>query len=215
MPARWSDADYAQLGAVYELQCTSRMSAIYYEMRLARLMTISFWMEVVTAATASGSGLLAVLNDSGGWGHMAWQILALTAALVAIIKPIYAPSKKIEVFTRQQQGYHANFYSLKKLSFAIRQEGAVSEAHRRHYDTVFDRHVQLSTEDENVPVQRLVKIAQDRTAHELPPSSFWFPEAGPAQPEEPPAPTAAAAPESTEAGATAAARQGVIQLKTS
>jgi len=231
MPARWSDADFAQLGAAYELQCTSRMSAIYYEIRLARLMTISFWMEVVTAATASGSGVLAVLNDSGGWGNMAWQGLALAAALVAIIKPIYAPGKKIEVFTRQQQGYHTNFYSLKKLAFAIRQEGAVNDAHRRHYATVFDRHVQLSTEDENVPDQRLVKIARDRTASELPPASFWFPDTTPtptepAQPGAGSAPPASDPPASSPAPATAAslppesieavpARQAVIHLKTS
>lgn len=213
MATRWSDADLALLGSVYDLQCTSRMSAIYYEMRLARLMSIAFWMEVLTAATASGSGLLAVLNESGGWGRGAWQALALCAALVAIIKPIYAPGKKIEVFTRQQQGYHANFYSLKKLAFSMRQEGVVTDAHRRHYDTVFDRHVQLSTEDENVPDQRLVKIARDRTAAELPPASFWFPEpaAGDA---ELPAPEIELA-EQTEAAGPGAPRQAVIQLKTS
>jgi hypothetical protein len=153
---------------------------------------------------------------------LAWQSLALTAALVAIIKPIYAPGKKIEIFTRQQQGYHANFYSLKKLAFAIRQEGLVSEGHRRHYDTVFDRHVQLSTEDENVPDQRLVKIAQDRTSHELPPGSFWFPdiewtapEAEAAAPQPIAEPPAAAAAEDAELPAVASTRQAVIHLKTS
>jgi hypothetical protein len=184
----WNDADRALLGAIYDLQCTSRMNAIFYENRLARLMTIAFWMEVVTAATASGSGLLAVLNEApGGWGNSAWQILALTAALVAIVKPIYAPGKKIEVFTRQQQGYHANFFALKKLAFTLRQAGSVAEEHRRGYDTIFDRHVQLSTEDENAPNPALLKRARDQTANEFPPESFWWPEppAEPAPPEPP------------------------------
>jgi hypothetical protein len=206
LPARWPDADVALLSEIYDLQCTSRMNTLYYDSRLARVMTISFWMEVATAAAASGSGLLAVLNDAGGWGHVAWQALALIAALVAVIKPIYAPSKKIELFTRQQQGYHTNYFSLKKLAFNIRQEGTVSEEHRRHFSTVFDRHVQLSTEDENSPNRKLLTLAQERTARELPPDSFWWPPA-----------TAMAEPEPTHAGETAgsATPAGVIQLKTS
>ena len=179
MAKPWPDADLAQLAAVYELQCTARMNAIYYEMRLARLMTIAFWMEVVTAATASGSGLLAVLNESGGWGRTAWQVLALSAALVAIIKPIYAPGKKIEVFTRQQQGYHANYFALKKLGFLIRQAGAVTDDHRKRYDTVYDRHVQLNTEDESSPKESLRREAQDAVKAECPPGSFWWPAAPP------------------------------------
>lgn len=202
---RWPDADIALLSEIYDLQCTSRMNTLYYDNRLARVMSISFWMEVVTAASASGSGLLAVLNDAGGWGNVAWQALALFAALVAVIKPIYAPSKKIELFTRQQQGYHANYFSLKKLAFNIRQEGVVSEEHRRHYSTVFDRHVQLATEDENSPNRKLVLMAQERTARELPPDSFWWP------------PTTATEPDPTPDGESTGgeARPGVIQLKTS
>ena len=52
--------------------------------------------------------------------------LALMAAVIAVVRPIYARGKKIEGFTRQQQGYHANFFALKKLASAIRQEEALT-----------------------------------------------------------------------------------------
>jgi hypothetical protein len=203
----WSDADLATLGAVYELQCTSRMNALYYEWRLGRLQTIAFWMEVTTAATASGSGLLALL-DGSEWGKTAWQVLAVTAALVAIVKPIYAPGKKIEVFTRQLQGYHTNFFGLKKLAFGIRQESGVSQEHRRRYDTMFDRHVQLSLEDESAPDARLLQRASAQTTAELPADRFWWP--GPdasSSSESMPAPVEPAAERETGAE--------VVQLKTS
>ena len=109
----WTDADVGLLSSVYDLQCVSRMNALYYERRLARLQTHSFWMEVVTAATASGSGLAALTLFATDPGRWAWQTLALIAAVVAVVRPIYAPGKKIETFTRQHQGYHANFFALK------------------------------------------------------------------------------------------------------
>jgi hypothetical protein len=212
----WSDADLASLNEIYNLQCTSRMSTHYYEARLGRLQTIAFWMEVTTAATASGSGVLALL-DGSDWGKTAWQVLALTAALVAIIKPIYAPGKKIEIFTRQRQGYHTNYFALKKIAFGIRQEGRVSADARRRYDTVFDRHVQLSTEDESTPNQVLLRRAREMTAAELPASAFWFPDPDAVPAPAVPEPTQAEPPqvEAAEAQPPRENTAEVVQLKTS
>lgn len=178
---RWPDADLALLAGVYDLQCTAKMNSFYYEQRLTQVQAISFWMEIAIAATASGSGLAALALFQTGVGHWAWQGLALIAAAVSIVRPIYAPGKKIEMFARQQQGYHTNYFNLKKLAFAIRQEGCVTAEHRRRYDTFFDRHVQLSTEDETPPKFRLVERAQQRAQKALPPEGFWYPALEPAK----------------------------------
>jgi hypothetical protein len=174
-PNNWTDADVALLGSVYDLQCVSRMNALYYERRLSRLQNYSFWMEVVTAATASGSGLAALTLFATVPGRWAWQVLALVAAVIAVVRPIYAPGKKIESFTRQHQGYHANFFALKKLAFDMRQASCVTPEHRKRYDTDFDRHVQLSTEDEATPHKRSLEEARQLAERELPPDSFWWP----------------------------------------
>jgi hypothetical protein len=177
--ADWPDADIALLTAVYELQCTSRMNAIYYGHRLAALQKEAFFMEVVTAITASGSGVAALTLWNQGAGQVLWQGLALTAAVVAVVKPLRAPGKRIEVFTRQQQGYHANFFAMRKLAFSIRQAGAVTDDHRKRYDTVYDRHVQLNTEDEIAPDEAVRRAAQQATQAELPAKNFWWPSAPP------------------------------------
>lgn len=179
--AAWSDADTGLLQAIYELQCTSRMNAIYYAARLRALQKESLVMEVLTAATASGSALAAWESWSRPGLAAVWQGLALAAAIVAIVKPLRAPGKRIEVFTRQQQGYHANFFALKKLAFAVRQAGAVTEDHRKRYDTVYDRHVQLNSEDETTPDEHLRRQAQEAVKQELPATSFWWPP-GPSRP---------------------------------
>src|SRR4051812_35451872 len=176
MVSNWVDADVALLNGVYTLQCKSRMNAIYYERRLGQLQRHSFWMEIAIALAASGSGVGALLQTNKPWGPEIWQALALVAAVVAIIRPIYAPGKKIEAFTRQQQGYHASFFNLEKLAFMIRQEGHVTDDHRRRYDTFYDRYVQLSTEDEPAPHERCLIYAQHRTEQQLPPAQFWWPQ---------------------------------------
>ena len=177
--AAWPDADTALLKEIYELQCTSRMNAIYYGKRLGALQQEAFIMEVTTAVTASGSGVAALTLWNQGPGQLVWQGLALTAAIVAVIKPLRAPGKRIEVFTRQQQGYLANYFALKKLGFLIRQTGAVTDDHRKRYDTVYDRHVQLNTEDETTPDDKLRQVAQEAVKRECPPASFWWPSAPP------------------------------------
>lgn len=173
MNQTWTDADIGVLQATYELMCTSRMNSLYCERRLKAIQNVSFGMEVSIAATASGLASLAPFSTA--IGHSIWQALAILAAAVAIIRPIYAPGKKIELLTRQQHGCHSNFFALKKLAFSIRQKGSVDEEARRRYDTIFDRHVQLSIDDESAPVRRHVKKARDLTEVELPPSGFWWP----------------------------------------
>jgi hypothetical protein len=160
------------------------MNAIYYELRLAKMLKISFWMDVIIAATASSSGVASIIAKSTGIvgivGQTVWPLVAVVAAICAIVRPVYAPGKKIETFARQHQGYHANYFALKKLAFAIRQEDCVTRDHRRRFDTFFDRHVQLSTdakgaEDEAAPNSTFRKEAEERTRIELPADSFWWP----------------------------------------
>ena len=177
--ADWSDADMALLADVYDLECKSRMNVLYYGKRLGRLQAISFWMEVVIAATASGSGLAAIALVKTQPGQWLWQTLALTAAVVSVIRPIYAPGKKIETLTRQLHGYHANFFGLMKLATSIRQEGSMTIDHRRRYDTFFDRHVELSNEDDVAPSRRALMEARKLIDEELPPERFWWPQPGP------------------------------------
>lgn len=122
-PAPWSDANSGLLQAVYELLCISRMNAIYCEGRLREIQRISFWMEILIAATASGSGLASFGVFSTTYGQAVWQGLSLSAAVIAIVRPIYAPAKKLELLTRQQHGYQANFFLSKSLLSSYGRKG--------------------------------------------------------------------------------------------
>ena len=93
----WSDADLSLLESVYQLQFISRMNAIYYELRLSRVRSTAFWMETIIAVAASGSGVAALVATGTSilesWGSTVWPAVALMAAVLAVIRPIYSPGE--------------------------------------------------------------------------------------------------------------------------
>src|SRR4051794_38095192 len=107
MATYWSRADTELLEHIYELQSKSLTNRNYYARRLKRVQSIAFWMEVMLAATASGSGLASLA--SGMAGKEIWQVILLAIAVIAVIKPIYSPGKKIERLSRLVQGYSTNY----------------------------------------------------------------------------------------------------------
>jgi hypothetical protein len=172
----WTLADIGLFEEIFQLLCVSRMNQLYYERRLRRVQFISMIMEFTIAATASGSGIATLLAQSADTRiNFIWTGVLLFAAIVSIVRPLYAPGKKIEIMTRQQHGYMANFFALKKLAHGIRQSGHVTEEIRRRFDTIYDRHVQISADDESTPDDSQIARARSETVKELPRGRFWWP----------------------------------------
>jgi hypothetical protein len=173
MPQPWPPAANDLLRQIYELQSKSLTNWTYYAMRLRQVQQIAFWMEVVITAAASGA-LASALAKVANEGILQW--LVLIAAVASIVRPIYAPSKRVEHLSKLVQGYLTNYFGLTRLGFAISQDGSVSEETRRRYETVFDRHIQLAAEDEPTHSKRLLDKAEAKTKEVLPADGFWWPE---------------------------------------
>lgn len=165
--------DRAFLEGIFGLLCTSRLNAIYYEMRLTRIQKENFLIEIVISSTASGSAVAGLGVWHAPFGQWIWAALAITAAVASIVKPIYAPNKKVELFTRQRQSYHNNYFALQKLIYLLQQSSVISDEFRKRFETIFDRHVQLSGEDEPAVKARVLRKAEERCSKALPPEAFW------------------------------------------
>ena len=169
-----TDPDRALLERAYSLLRLARMNAAYYDYRLKAANDIHLFFEITIAIGTTGSvAAWAIWNSP--WGAPAWAVIACTASALAVIKPIIAPAKRIELCTRQHQGWLGLYYGVDKLLMAVRQEGGVSRETRKRFDTLYDRSVQLHQEDEKSPSDKLVKKCFDVANQLHPPETLWMP----------------------------------------
>ena len=164
------------LNELCDLQCTSRMNTIYYERRLAQIRRYPFWMDVVVALAASGSGLASIIVVGYPIGVTLLRFLAVAAAIVAVVRPIYRPEAKMESFLRQAEFYTSNFFDLKALSSQVKQSGKVRQSHRQTFAVLSERHKDASKRDERPSKRSLLHKAMEEVREEMPAGEFWWPD---------------------------------------
>src|SRR3954447_9864242 len=119
----WSETDFLFLKEVYKLLLDSRVNAAYYQKKLRAVMLCSFWLSLIITITANGSGLAALLdaiqsreldhiawlnaNHLGELIRITWSTLLVVAAVSAAVRTLYAPEKRIEIFTHQYRAYQS------------------------------------------------------------------------------------------------------------
>ena len=172
-----TDAERALLERAYDMLRLARMNAAYYEHRLRDANRIHLLFEITIAIGTTGSiAAWAVWKSS--WGEYAWVAITGLATLLAVVKPILAPAKRIEICTRQHQGWLSLYYAVDKLLLSIRQETGWTKETRKRFDTIYDRSVQLHQEDEKCPNERLVRRCFDVANKLHPPETLWMPAHG-------------------------------------
>jgi hypothetical protein len=98
-----NDPDKALLERAYDLLRVARMNAAYYEQRLEVASNLHIFFEITIAIGTTGS-IAAWALWQGPLGSAVWATITCTATLLAVIKPIIAPAKRLELCTRQHQG---------------------------------------------------------------------------------------------------------------
>jgi hypothetical protein len=178
MTRAWPKGDVALLGEIYVLRLSARMNVVYYKEETVRIQTWSACLSLATALMAGGTGIGTFFNNSVSSLLFldALKITATLAAVAAIIRPIYAPMKRIERATRQVRGYQTNFNALRSLLISIETHGSMTQEHKKKFSTILERHNQLEIGDDCcVNYKRLVK-AEKIAMSEFPKVMEWWPE---------------------------------------
>jgi hypothetical protein len=173
----WPAQHILLLKRIYELRLTLRVNAIYYERRLRRVQMWSFWLSILIALTVSGSGIGTILhmNDTPPWLHSTFTGTMIIATIASIVRPIYAPAKRVERFTRQWRAYESNFNAIDKLLINIQTKGNVQDQHIRRFDSIFDRYVATESNDDCLTSRYAMKKAQAFAMQESPNDKLWWP----------------------------------------
>jgi hypothetical protein len=82
--------------------------------------------------------------------------------MISILKPILAPAKRLELITRQHQGWYSLYFAAEKLLRNVRLAGTFANASTKVLDTLSERMVSLHLEDEKCRKDRLLGRCQAR-----------------------------------------------------
>jgi hypothetical protein len=160
---------------IYDTYRTSLLNAKYYGCKLSSLRKYNFILEAIVAVGAAGSGVAGwQLWDAPGWKPV-YLVIAATASLLAVLKPLSQISKQIETYSKLFGAHTSNSMALRRLVSEISSVEDVTEEHRQSYNTIYDRMIELAALDDPRPSKRLIQMFQNEVNIEVPPNSLWWP----------------------------------------
>lgn len=164
---------------VYDQFRTARLSCKYYSARLAHYERVNFWIELVLAATASGSAIAALAFWYTASGRIIWTALTVLSAILAVAKPLLKLTERIQKLDELATGYSLLDHDYKKLEVKIRQARAFTPELRQRFDLLLDRADDLKQKEivERSIDENLRRRCREAVSQELPTNRFFVPEA--------------------------------------
>lgn len=165
---------FRQVYNLYTRYCDALYNRLYYSRRLKIIKGWNTSLEVLLAVgTSSVIGSWALWGDEAG--GTAWTILAGTAALLAVVKPVLQLTKQVERYTRLFTGYGDAFFDLDLLVSEVQSsEDYPPEIDGRLRD-IQQRLKELATEDDPIPSKELEAKLRGEVQRIRPKETFWWP----------------------------------------
>jgi hypothetical protein len=162
---------------VYDQFRTARLNAKYFSCRAASLERWNFWLELVLAATATGSAIAGFTFWQTRLGQPIWQSLMVAAALGALVKPLLRLTERVKTAQEAAGAYRGVEYDLRRIEVAIKQSRTYDRPLQERFANVLERMSEVATKDHgHLRVnKRLLTKCQAEVENELPSTHFFIP----------------------------------------
>jgi len=161
---------------VRDVRRTARLRMKYSRARQSTLETRNFWIELVLAATATGSAVSAIAFWSTDLGQVVWKSLSSIAAVLAVAKPLSKLTEKMQRLEAMASGYAGVDHDCMRIEIAARQRGAFDADLQERFDVVLERVAKLQEKDaESHTDTALRDRLQEEVLAELPVDSLYLP----------------------------------------
>ena len=165
---------------VYDLYRTARLNVKYYGCRVSALDRQNFWVEIVLAATASGSAIAGLAFWNTGPGKSVWQVLIVVSAVLAVAKPLLKYTERIQRLEELIADYRVVEHDLKKIEVAVRQRRSYDQKLHERFIVVMERMNDLVQKKGEYNVNEELRArCEKEVARELPSTHFFVPEEAP------------------------------------
>lgn len=160
---------------VYDQYRTAIMNSKYYGELLEKFKKRNTIVEIVMAIMAPGAiGAWAIWKEFP-WDWL-WRLLAASAALLAVLKPILDFQRQIERYSKLWAKYTDLTNDYATIVAEIQVNHAVSAELERRIGTADTRHAELSSEDDPVPEPKRLLEKMEEVKEQVPADSLWVPE---------------------------------------
>ena len=166
---------HKRLEHIYDAHRTALMNQKYYRYKINRLKKYNFSHEILIAIGASSSGIMAWPLWEEEYGKLIWAIIAGTAAVLSIAKPLVNWSKKIEEHRSRFDGYTMIYYELNSIKQDIEFKQQLTSEHDLRYDKAANLFQKIAVAETDLPSKKLLDRCYDEVNKEHPAESYWMP----------------------------------------
>jgi hypothetical protein len=169
------DTDHS-VWAVYDLLRTARLNVKYYSGRIGELKQRQFWLDFVLAIVAPSSAVAGLWFWEYPLGEIAWKVLAVLAAVIAVVKPLLKYGDKIQTMEEVLAGYKALDHDLYCITLEIQRKKAYTDDLQQTFREALARKgVLVGRVIEHWEDTKLKRQCEQEVCEELPAAAFYVP----------------------------------------
>jgi hypothetical protein len=161
---------------VYDEFRTTRLNIKYYTVLLNTLQQRQNVIDIAIAISAPGSAIAGFVFWNSDLGHWVWQVFAVVAALLAIIKPIIKINDQIDILKEIVSGYAALECDIEILIAEIKQFKKYDKNAVTKLVEILGKKSKLVQKTHVLPNDdQLLTRMEEEVKRELPKDSFYIP----------------------------------------
>jgi len=163
---------------VYDFLRTALLNEKYYASQLVRHTRLRLTVELALSIFASISVITGLMVINIPWGKTLWLLASVMTAILAILAPLLRfgdKERSIEIVLRK---YRALNNELLELKNKIEEKKTYDEECINTFKEILKRSSKIAHEAPPLVIdKKLIKEKTDEVLNEMPPSSFFVPEA--------------------------------------
>jgi len=161
---------------VYDLYRTAKFNAMYYSIKLNRLVWMNTCIEIILAITTSSSVVAVLWLWNTPIGQYMWKFLSIISAFLAVSKPVLKVTDKIRKYEEVLTGYRTLEHDVMKITILINQSMRYEKIHRSKLLEAIDRKGKLIQQSPEIKFnEKLMKKCRIKIEKELPAEDFFIP----------------------------------------
>ena len=162
---------------LYDKLRTARLNVKYFGMRLQQYEMYNFYIELLLLVTAPSSAIAGLWYWQTEIGQYIWQIMGVSAAIAAVIKPLLSLTKRIKDYESILSGYRTLEYDLMEIKSLVEENNKYDSFMKKELRKASQREKSLiSRNPESYENKKIKSICEEEVRKELPLECFIVPE---------------------------------------